>query len=118
MGYPRAKALGGTSSTLAAALTAKLGERMGRRHEDDGAVTVQLVVSERTEDDPRAMAVSIARVSVDSTQITTDLRDARTAIKQALKTSAWTRQDESLELASLIPFSRRNGRGDAESLRR
>ena len=64
----RAKALGGTSNTLAAALTAKLGERMGRRRHDDGAVTVQLVMSERTDgDDPRAMAVSIARVGVDPT---------------------------------------------------
>ena len=45
----RAKALGGTSNTLAAALTAKLGERMGRRRHRDGAVTVQLIVSERTE---------------------------------------------------------------------
>jgi hypothetical protein len=41
----RAKVLGGTSNTLAAALTAKLGERMGRRHDYDGAVTVQLVDS-------------------------------------------------------------------------
>jgi hypothetical protein len=100
----RAKVLGGTSNTLAAALTAKLGERMGRRHDYDGAVTVQLVVSERTEDDPRAMAVSIARVSVDSTRVTTDLRDARDAIKQALKTRRDT-PDETLELAALIPFT-------------
>jgi hypothetical protein len=100
----RAKVLGGTSNTLAAALTAKLGERMGRRHADDGAVTVQLVVSERTEGDPRAMAVSIARVSVDSTRVTTDLRDARAAIKQALQTRRDT-PDESLQLASLIPFT-------------
>jgi hypothetical protein len=100
----RAKVLGGTSNTLAAALTAKLGERMGRRHDYDGAVTVQLVVSERTEDDPRAMAVSIARVSVDSTRVTTDLRDARDAIKQALKTRR-DMPDETLELAALIPFT-------------
>src|ERR1700733_418902 len=100
----RAKVLSGTSNTLAAALTAKLGERMGRRHDYDGAVTVQLVVSERTEDDPRAMAVSIARVSVDSTRVTTDLRDARDAIKQALKTRRDT-PDETLELAALIPFT-------------
>ena len=56
----RAKALGGTSNTLAAGLTAKLGERMGRRRAGDGAVTVQLLMSERTERDTRAMAVSVA----------------------------------------------------------
>ena len=46
----RAKALGGTSNTQVAALAAKLGERMGRRRASDGAVTLQLPMSERTED--------------------------------------------------------------------
>ena len=83
----RAKTLGGTSNTLAAGLAAKFGERMGFRHDDDGAVTVQLIVSDRTEDDTRALAVSFATVSLDPTPVTTDLRDARAAIKQALKLS-------------------------------
>jgi hypothetical protein len=101
----RAKALGGTSNTLAAALTAKLGERMERRRHRDGAVTVQLVISERTDvDDPRAMAVSIAHVGVDPMRVTTDLRDARADIKQALDTRRET-PDESLQLASMIPFT-------------
>jgi hypothetical protein len=100
----RANVLGGTSNTLAAGLTAKLGERMGRRHDDDGAVTVQLVVSERTDGDPRAMAVSIAPVGVDPTRVTTDLRDARADIKQALNTRRET-PDELLQLESLIPFT-------------
>jgi hypothetical protein len=101
----RAKALGGTSNTLAAALTAKLGERMERRRHRDGAVTVQLVISERTDlNDPRAMAVSIAHVGVDPTQVTTDLRDARADIKYALDTRGET-PDESLQLASLVPFT-------------
>ena len=112
----RAKALGGTSNTLAAALTAKLGERMGRRRHRDGAVTVQLIMSERTDgNDSRAMAVSIARVSVDPTRATTDLRDARADIKQALKTRRET-PDESLQLASLIPFTpKRTWRRGAEA---
>jgi hypothetical protein len=101
----RAKALGGTSNTLATALTAKLGERMGRRRPRDGAVTVQLVMSERTDlDDPRAMAVSIARVGVDPTRATTDLRDVRADIKHALDTRRET-PDESLQLAPLVPFT-------------
>jgi hypothetical protein len=101
----RAKALGGTSNTLAAALTAKLGERMGRRRHNDGAVTVQLVMSERTDgDDPRAIAVSIARVGVDPKRATTDLHDARADIKHALDTRRET-SDEVLQLASLVPFT-------------
>ena len=50
------------------------------------------------------MAVSIARVGVDPTRVTTDLRDARADIKQALDTRRET-PDESLQLASLIPFT-------------
>lgn len=82
----RAKALGGTSDTLVAGLAAKLGEHVGRRRDGDGAVTLQLPVSERTEDDTRALAVSYAHVSIDPTKVTTDLRDTRAAIKQALTT--------------------------------
>ena len=100
----RAKALGGTSNTLAAGLTAKLGERLGRRRAGDGAVTLQLPMSERTERDTRAIAVSFARVSIDPTRVTTDLRDARAAINQALKTMRET-PDESLQLAPLAPFT-------------
>ena len=100
----RAKALGGTSSTLAAGLTAKLGERLGRRRAGDGAVTLLLPMSERVERDTRAIAISAARVSIDPTRVTTDLRDARTAIKQALKTRQET-PDESWQLAPLAPFT-------------
>jgi hypothetical protein len=101
----RAKALGGSSNTLAAALTAKLGERMGRQRQSDGAVTVQLVMSERTDlDDPRAMAVSIAHVGVDPARVTTDLRDVRADINRALN-SRGESPDESGQLASLIPFT-------------
>ena len=102
----RAKALGGTSNTLAAGLTAKLGERIGRRRDDDGAVTVQVVMSDRTASDTRAIAVSFARVSVDPTQVTTDLSDTRTDIKQALDTLR-EKPDESLQLAPLAPFTPR-----------
>jgi hypothetical protein len=101
----RAKALGGASNTLAAGLTAKLGERLGFGHDDDGTVTVQLVASNRTEDDTRAVAVSFARVKVDPTQATADLRDARAAIRQALKALRETGDDELMQLAPLTPFT-------------
>ncbi len=100
----RAKALGGTSNTLVAGLAAKLAERMGRRRGGDGAVTVHLPISDRAEGDTRAVAVSLARVSVDPTRVTTDLREARAAIKQALRAARET-PDESSQLASLIPFT-------------
>ncbi|HEY2584704.1 MAG TPA: hypothetical protein VGI81_02940 [Tepidisphaeraceae bacterium] len=102
----RAKALGGTSSTLAAGLAAKLGDRMGRRRASDGAVAVQLIMSDRTEGDARAIAVNSARVYVDPARVTTDLRDTRADIKQALSGLRET-PDESSQLASLIPFTPR-----------
>ena len=100
----RAKALGGTSNALLAGLAAKLGERMGRRRAGDGAVTMQLPMSERVEGDTRANAMSFACVSVDPTRVTTDLHDVRAAIKQALRTLRETR-DESLQLRWLTPFA-------------
>jgi hypothetical protein len=99
----RAKALGGTRNTLVAGLVAKLGERLGRRRADDGTVTLQLPLSDRTEGDTRANAMSFARVSIDPAWVTTDLRDARAAIKQALTTLRET-PDESSQLLSLVQF--------------
>ena len=100
----RAKALGATSNTLAAGFAAKLGERMGRRRAGDGAVTLQLPMSDRTEGDTRANAMSFAHVSVDPTRVTTDLRDVRAAIKQALRTLRET-SDESLQFLWLASFT-------------
>ena len=100
----RAKALGGTSNTLVAGLAAKLGERMGRRRAGDGAVTLQLPMSDRTEGDTRANAMSFANISVDPTGVTTDLRDVRAAIKQELRTLRET-PDDSLQLLWLASFT-------------
>lgn len=100
----RAAALGGTSKTLVAAFAAKLGERVGRRRAGDGAITLILPVSERVEGDTRALAVSFARVSVDPTLLTTDLRDVRSAIKRELRALRET-PDESLKLVPLAPLA-------------
>jgi hypothetical protein len=100
----RAEALGGASHTMAAAFAAKLGERIGRRRAYDGAVTLQIPISDRTEEDTRAMALSYARVSIDPTPLTTDLRDVRVAIKQTLKTLKET-PDESKQLLWLPSFA-------------
>jgi hypothetical protein len=100
----RAEALGGASHTLAAGFAAKLAERIGRRRASDGAVTLQLPISDRTETDTRAMALSYARVSVDPTGVTTDLHDIRAAIKPALKALRET-PDESSQLLWLPSFT-------------
>jgi hypothetical protein len=102
----RANALGGTTNTLGAGFAAKLGELLGRRRAGDGAVTLQLPASERTEGDTRANAMAFARVSLDPTTVTKDLRDARSAIKQALRTLRET-PDDSLQLAWLASFTPR-----------
>nr|WP_231995928.1 hypothetical protein [Mycobacterium sp. 852002-51163_SCH5372311] len=99
----RAQALGGTSKTLVAGFVAKFGEHIGRRRAGDGAVTLQLPMSTRSEGDTRANAVSFVRVSVDTTQVTTDLRELRADIKQALQTLPETPNEAAL-LAPLIPF--------------
>lgn len=102
----RAKALGGASNTLATGLAAKLGEHLGRRHRDDGTVKMQIIVSDRTEDDTRAVAVSFARASIDPTHVTKDLGPARIAIKEALNTLRDT-PDEASPLLPLTPFTPR-----------
>jgi hypothetical protein len=98
-----ATSLGGTSYSLVAGFAAKLGERVGRRRADDGAVTLHVPISDRTPDDTRANAASLATVIVDPTRVTTDLSDARVVIKQAL-TALREVPDETLQLLPLTPF--------------
>lgn len=101
----RAAALGGTHSTLAAAFTARLDERMGRTHGSVGTIPVLLTVNDRTSgDDARAIAVSFVRVHVDPNGITTDLQGARAAIKDALKEAQET-HDPAADLVPLTPYT-------------
>jgi hypothetical protein len=98
----RANSLGGTSYSLIAGYAAKLGERVGRRRAD-GAVTLHIPISDRTPDDTRANAASIATVVIAPTHVTTDLSDARAVIKRALHTMR-EEPDETLQLLPLTPF--------------
>ncbi len=98
----RAKALNGNAYSLMAGLAAKLGERMGRRA-DDGTVTLNVPVSDRTLDDTRANAVALTNVSIDPAQVTTDLSGTRGLLRQALKTAREV-PDEALQLLPLTPF--------------
>lgn len=101
----RAEALGGTAGTLAAAFTAKLDRRMGRRHGDTGTVPTLLTVNDRTTaDDARAVAVSFIRVGIDPTLVTTDLQAARAAIRQALTIFKET-EDDAAQLIPLTPLT-------------
>ncbi|MCV7195368.1 wax ester/triacylglycerol synthase domain-containing protein [Mycobacterium angelicum] len=103
----RARELGGTSHHLAAGLAAKFGERTGRRRADDGPVTLQLPLSDRTEDDTRANTLSFVSIDIDPTGVTTDLTDARAAIKRTFETLRAAPEEASptLPLTPLVPFT-------------
>ncbi len=79
----RAQALGGTSNTLLAGLSARIAQRVGRV-DADGWVSVAIPVNERTADDTRANAVAVADITVDPSPVTSDLREIRSATKEAL----------------------------------
>ena len=97
-----AHALGGTSNTLLAGLAARLAQRVGRVTAD-GSVTLAMPVNDRTADDTRANAVTNVDVTVDPAPATTDLRDMRAAIKQALIRHREV-PDERWALLPLIPL--------------
>ncbi|BBX88750.1 hypothetical protein H5U98_27325 [Mycolicibacterium boenickei] len=79
----RAQALGGTSNSLLVGLAARLAHRAGRVGAD-GSVVVGMPVNQRADGDTRANAIGNAAVTVDPELATTDLREIRAAVKQAL----------------------------------
>ncbi len=79
----RAGSLGGTSNSLLAAVAARLAQQSGRVA-TDGSVTLGMPVNERTADDTRANAVTNVDFTVDPAFATTDLREIRSATKQAI----------------------------------
>jgi diacylglycerol O-acyltransferase len=79
----RAHSLGGTSNTLLAGLAARLAQRVGRVVAD-GSVALTLPINERTAGDTRANAITNVDLTIDPARATTDLREMRAAIKQAL----------------------------------
>ena len=95
----RAHSLGGTSNALLVGLAAHLGRRVGRVAAD-GSVTVGMLVNERTPGDTRANAIANVDVMVDPVPVTTDLREIRSAIKQALA----RHQEEPDERWALLPL--------------
>jgi hypothetical protein len=100
----RARSLGGTSNTLLAGLAARLAQQMGRVTAD-GSVDLTMPVNERTAGDTRANAITNVDFAVDPAPAATDLREIRSAIKQALIRSqeALNERWELLHLAPLLP---------------
>ena len=72
----RAKALGGNKSFAGRRVRRETRRTHGAPPGRDGAVTLIIPTSDRTEDDTRANAVTLANISVDPTQVTTDLSGA------------------------------------------
>ncbi|WKG06752.1 hypothetical protein [Mycolicibacterium sp. HK-90] len=107
----RAQALGGTSNSLLVGLAARLAQRAERIGED-GSVLVVLPVNERGAGDTRANAVSSVRVTVDPARAASDLREIRTAIKQALIRHRRV-PDEERAVNALVPLLPRRLLGGA-----
>jgi hypothetical protein len=97
----RADSLGGTSNALLAGLAARLAQGAGRVAAD-GFLTLALPVNERTAGDTRANAITAVDVTVDPAAATTDLREIRAALKQALI----RRQEVPDERWALLPLAR------------
>ncbi|MGU3499105.1 hypothetical protein [Mycobacterium sp. C31M] len=99
----KAASLGGNGYSMLAAISAKLGERMGRRN-PDGNVSLLIAISDRTsETDVRANAMTLVNAKVDPTELTKDLSVTRSTLRTALK-SAKDQPDEILELMPLTPL--------------
>lgn len=87
----RAKALGGTSNVLFAALAARAGQVVGRLGED-GRAMLSFPVNMRTEGDTRGNAPSTITVMADPEKVSTDLTELRSEIKRELAgVDEWTR---------------------------
>lgn len=100
----RAKGLGGNSLSLLAGFAGRLGVRMGRVR-DDGSVTLSLPMSHRAENDTRGNALGFVVVSVDPSDLSSDLREIRSKIGQAVADASETSEEMlgPLPLTSFTP---------------
>jgi hypothetical protein len=100
----RAKNLRGNGFFLLAGFAGRLGVRMGRVC-DDGSVSIAFPISDRAENDTRGNAVLFPVASVDPTHLSSDLREVRVKIKQALIDWSETSEDMlgPLPLTSFTP---------------
>lgn len=98
----RAHSLGGSSTALLAGLAAHLANRRGRVNAD-GLVSLRIPVNERTAGDTRGNAVRPVDIMVDPAPVTTDLREIRATIKQALIRHREL-PDQERDLLSIVPL--------------
>lgn len=100
----RAEALGGTSNSLFAGVAARLGQLTGRADER-GQVKLSFPVSERTDGDTRANALTAMMLTVDPAEVTRSLAAVRAEIKQNLAALSQTRSEllAPLPLTPLVP---------------
>jgi hypothetical protein len=100
----RASALGGNGYSLLAGFAAQLAERM-ERITGDGSVSLLVAVSDRQPEDTRAIAMSLASVSVDPKLVTVDLSEARDALRAGLAQlrSGPAESDQFLPVIPLVP---------------
>jgi hypothetical protein len=99
----RAAALGGNSHSLLAGVAGRLAVHQDRELAADGTAGLIVPINDRTLEDDRANAVTLAYVRVDPTDVTKDLSDTRAAIREALKVMR-EQPDETFELLPLTPF--------------
>lgn len=98
----RAKAIGGTTNTLFAAVAARLAQRVGRVAAD-GSLVLAMPVNERIPGDTRANAVTNADIVVPRVPPANDLREMRSTIKEALIRHNEV-PNERWALMPLVPF--------------
>ncbi|MGY4708554.1 hypothetical protein ACXDF8_03150 [Mycolicibacterium sp. CBM1] len=100
----RCETLGGTSNSLFAGLAARVGQIIGRVDEH-GRAELSFPVSERTEDDTRANALTGMTLTIDPSIVTTSLREVRAELKRKLAGLADARFEllGPVALAPLIP---------------
>lgn len=100
----RADDLGGTSNTLFAALSARVGSELGRL-DDGNRAMLSFPVSVRTEGDTRGNALATITVMADPKLLTTDLHTLRGDIKTELTgVDEWFRtMSAPLPLTPLVP---------------
>jgi len=108
--HSRMESLGGTSNSLFAGIAARLGQVFGRV-DDDGKVRLQFPVSERTDGDTRANALSGMTVMIDPAGVTTSLQGVRAELKRSLAALSESTFDllGPVALAPLIPPSLARG---------
>jgi hypothetical protein len=99
----RAAALGGNGHSLQAGLAARLAVHQGRALAADGTVGLIVPINDRTLEDTRANAVTLAYVRVDPTHVAKDLSETRVAVREALKTMR-EQPDQAMGLLPLNPF--------------